>query len=64
MLRSVAVFRLLAGGRPAATNLSCFAKKGLPKKATAFAALRVPACAGQKMGNERNSPSAQTTFIS
>jgi len=24
----------------------------------------VPDCAAQKMGNERNSPSAQTTFIS
>jgi hypothetical protein len=39
-------------------------RKRKQKKATAFAALRVPVCAGQKMGNERNSPAAQTAFIS
>jgi hypothetical protein len=39
-------------------------RKCKQKKATAFAALRVPACASQKMGNERNSPAAQTAFIS
>jgi hypothetical protein len=31
----VVVFRSPAGGRPAATYLFCFAKKGKPKKATA-----------------------------
>ncbi|MES2047095.1 MAG: hypothetical protein V4447_01745, partial [Pseudomonadota bacterium] len=36
----------------------------MPKKATAFAALRVPICAGQKMGKLRNSPSAQTAKLS
>jgi hypothetical protein len=30
---SVIVVRLLAGGRPAASHLFCFAKKGMPKKA-------------------------------
>jgi hypothetical protein len=30
----IVVFRLLAGGRPATTYLFCFAKKGMPKKAT------------------------------
>jgi hypothetical protein len=57
---SVVAVRLLAGGRPAATPFSCFAKKRKQKKATQFAALRVPACASQKMGNEANSPAAQT----
>ena len=55
--------RLLAGGRPAATYLFCFAKKGMPKKATAKSPpLRVPACASQKMGNEANSLRLQGAY--
>ena len=38
-------------------------RKCKQKKATAFAALRVPACAGQKMGSVHNSPSAQTRTL-
>jgi hypothetical protein len=34
--RSNVILRLQAGGRPAATYLFCFAKKGKPKKATAL----------------------------
>jgi hypothetical protein len=58
---SVVVVRLLAGGRPAATPFSCFAKKRKQKKATqSRCPCGIPACAGQKMGNEANSPAAQT----
>jgi hypothetical protein len=39
-------------------------RKCKQKKATAFAALRVPICAGQKMGKLRNSPAAQTAKLS
>jgi hypothetical protein len=57
--------RLLAGGRPAATYLFCFAKKGMPKKATqSRCPCGIPNCAGRKMGKVRNSPAAQTrTFL-
>ncbi len=50
VLRSFLVaLRLPAGGRPAATYLSCFAKKGMPKKATAF---RCPA--GSRLCKSQN----------
>jgi hypothetical protein len=53
---SVVVVRLLAGGRPATTYLFCFAKKGMPKKATqSRCPCGIPNCAGRKMGNEANS---------
>ncbi|WP_422944650.1 hypothetical protein [Undibacterium sp. Ren11W] len=53
---SVVVVRLLAGGRPATTYLFCFAKKGMPKKATqSRCPCGIPNCASRKMGNEANS---------
>jgi hypothetical protein len=39
-------------------------KKVTQKRRRKVAALRVPNCASQKMGNEANSPAAQTSFIS
>jgi hypothetical protein len=52
----VVVGRLLAGGRPAATYFSCFAKKSKQKKATqSRCPCGMPNCAGRKMGNEANS---------
>jgi hypothetical protein len=62
---SVVVVRLQAGGRPATTYLFCFAKKGMPKKATqSRCPCGIPNCAGRKMGKVRNSPAAQTrTFL-
>ena len=61
----VVVVRLLAGGRPAASHLFCFAKKGNPKKAPqSRCPCGMPNCAGRKMGKVRNSPAAQTrTFL-
>jgi hypothetical protein len=47
--------RVLVGGSPTASYLFCFAKKGNPKKATLYAALRVPNYAKQKMGSCGNS---------
>jgi hypothetical protein len=53
---SVIVVRLLAGGRPAATYFSCFAKKSKQKKAPqSRCPCGIPNCAGRKMGNEANS---------
>jgi hypothetical protein len=39
-------------------------KKVTQKRRPQAAALRVPVCAKQKMGSERNSPAAQTAFTS
>ncbi len=53
---SVVVVRLPAGGRPAATYFSCFAKKSKQKKATqSRCPFGIPNCAARKMGNEANS---------
>jgi hypothetical protein len=43
---SVVAVRLLAGGRPATTYLFCFAKKGMPKKATQSELTPLPDMAG------------------
>jgi hypothetical protein len=43
---SVVVVRLLAGGRPAATSFSCFAKKRKQKKATQSELTPLPDMAG------------------
>jgi hypothetical protein len=61
----VVVGRLPTGGRPATTYLFCFAKIGMPKKATqSRCPCGMPNCAGRKMGKVRNSPAAQTrTFL-
>jgi hypothetical protein len=60
---------LPAGGRPATTYLSCFAKKGKPKKATAKSTTSrcpfgVPVCAGQKMGKRSNRFGLQQATLS
>ena len=55
-------FGLRVGGRPTASYLFCFAKKGNPKKATRVSLNSRKIC--PKMGKQRNSPSAQTALLS
>ncbi|MFZ6749946.1 hypothetical protein [Undibacterium sp. Ren11W] len=60
---SVIVVRLLAGGRPAVTYFSCFAKKSKQKKATqSRCPCGMPNYAGRKMGNEANSLPLQGAY--